>query len=285
MARLLVTCLQRLPVGLAFRLGRWLGWLAWRAMPSRRLVVRRNLETVNRWLAEDAPKLPLESQVKEVFQRAGANLLSGFTFIRMFPEQAARHIEFTGVSHLQAALAQGRGVIVLLAHMGPWEALTQLSALARTEGIDAPFGAMYRPLNNAYLDEWFRTQRAASGAQLFSRLDGFHKPVDFLRGGGMLGILADQKMREGPSVSYFGEVVPTSPVAGLFKRRSGAPLVVVSFETIGPVRWRLTILPVEWPESLASKDRETPARCCNAALEAALGRQPLDGFWLHKRFR
>ena len=86
---------------------------------------------------------------------------------------------------------------------------------------------MYRPLNNTYLDGWFKNQREASGARLFSRRDGFHKPVDFIRSGGILFILADQKMREGPLASYFGLEVATSPFPGLFHRRSRAPMLAL----------------------------------------------------------
>jgi len=226
----------------------------------------------------------LEAQVKEVFQRGGANLFSGFSFARTSPEQTEKYLSTAGLEQLKAALAAGKGAIILLAHMGPWEALSQLPGLAQKHGIEASFGAMYRPLNNHYLDEWFKAEREGQGTRLFSRRDGFHKPVDFLRSGGMLGILSDQKMREGPKVPYFGVVAPTSPVAGLFQRRSGAAVLAVSVETLGRAKWKISVHPVEWPEVLAPKDRETPARVCNAAVEQAVARSPLDAFWLHKRF-
>jgi lauroyl/myristoyl acyltransferase len=73
---------------------------------------------------------------------------------------------------------------------------------------------MYRPLNNTYLDRWYRKQRQARGAALYSRRDGFHKPVDFVRSGGMLAVLADQKMRQGPSVPFMGREVTDDAAAG-----------------------------------------------------------------------
>ena len=315
LARAVVSLLQRLPVTFAFWLGRKIGWLGWKLMKRRRATVRKNLEIVNKWMdAQSADggemmanggeserknknphhssaithpsslALPLEAQVKEVFQRAGANLFSGFTFNRMSPEQAVRHIEIEGIEHLKAALAEGKGAIILLAHMGPWEALAQIPELAQREGITAPFGAMYRPLNNTYLDDWIQAQREAKQTQLFSRRDGFHKPVDFIRNGGMLGILADQKMREGPRVDYFGQQVASSPIPGLFHRRSGAPLFALSVVTSAPAQWRLSLLPVPVPESLDRSRREPLAQLCNQAIAGALAQSPLDGFWLHKRF-
>lgn len=307
-ARGLVTLLQHLPIGFAFHIGRSLGWLCWKLMKRRRDVVRKNLEIVNAWMAgRDAcpqtsaesqeqpdaseismqnclPLLPLEAQVREVFQRSGANLIAGFPLSRLSVEQMEAYLEIEGVEYLRTALRQGKGAIMLLAHMGPWEALAHLPRLAAAHSVTAPLGAMYRPLNNAYLDEWIHAQREAMGTRLFSRRDGFHKPVDFLRAGGVLGILADQKMREGPRVSYFGVEVPSSPIPGLFHRRSRAPLLALSIETIAPAKWRITVSAVEVPGDLDVSGREALAGLCNQAIECSLARSLLDGFWLHKRF-
>jgi len=52
LAHTVVSLLQRLPIGLAYRLGRGIGWLAWKTMKRRRATVRKNLEIVNAWLAD-----------------------------------------------------------------------------------------------------------------------------------------------------------------------------------------------------------------------------------------
>lgn len=229
--------------------------------------------------------LPREAKVKEVFQRAGANLFSGFTFSQMSPEQMEEHLQVEGLEHLKTALSKGKGAIILLSHMGPWEALAQFpSFFAVRHGIQAPLGSMYRPLNNTYLDEWIKKQREVSGARLFSRRDGFHKPVDFIRSGGMLCILADQKMREGPLASYFGLEVPTTPLPGLFHRRSGAPMLAFSLATLAPALWKLTVTPVTYPADVDLSSRAELASICNQALEQGLASSPCDGFWMHKRF-
>jgi KDO2-lipid IV(A) lauroyltransferase len=308
-ARGLVTCIQCLPLGFAFRLGRGVGWLCWKLMKRRRAVVHKNLEIVNAFMKgrdacpqasveegkaaeaggslskhSELESLDLEEQVREVFQRSGANLIAGFPLSRLGPKRMEQHLEIVGVEHLRHALAKGKGAIMLLAHMGPWEALAHLPTLAAKHGVDAPLGAMYRPLNNTYLDEWIRTQRQSMGTRLFSRRDGFHKPVDFLRRGGVLGILADQKMRQGPRVPYFGVEVPSSPIPGLFHRRSGAPLLALSIETTALAKWRIAVSTMEVSEDLDVSSREVLATVCNQAIAGSLVRSPLDGFWLHKRF-
>jgi len=302
--RAVVSTLQRLPIGFAYRLGRGTGWLAWKLMRRRRATVRKNLEIVNAWFArckdggrqlangKDEPPtamqaaLSLEAQVREVFQRTGANLFAGFTFNRMSPEQAGRHIRIEGVEHLKAALEEGGGVIVLLAHMGPWETLAQLPGLAREHGIDAPFGAIYRKFNNAYLDGWFRRQREASGTRLFGSRSKFYAPVDFLRAGGMLGILADQRASGGERAAFFGLLTKVTPLPGLLQLRSKASLLALSISTKTACQWTLRIHPVEAGQADEDgKRRPVLAQATATAMESVLSRSPLDGFWFTDRFK
>jgi KDO2-lipid IV(A) lauroyltransferase len=228
--------------------------------------------------------LPLEAQVKEVFQRSGANLLSGFTFARMSPETAEKHIVFEGLDLLKSSLEEGKGVIILLAHMGPWEGLNHLPRVAKKVGIEAPFGALYRPLNNNYLDEWFKGVREIQGTRLFSHRDGFHKPAEFIKSGGMLGILSDQKLKRGELVPFFGVPAKTSPIPGLMQRRSHSPVLRASISTIDQARWQIQLDTVQYPKDPTMRQRETEARLTNKGLESMLSQSILDGFWFHKRY-
>ncbi|MDP4611528.1 MAG: lysophospholipid acyltransferase family protein [Opitutales bacterium] len=282
-ARVLVTLIQCLPLGFAFRLGRGIGYICWKLLKRRRLVVERNLTIINQWNPQ-VSDLPIAEQVREVFQRSGANLIAGFPLSKLSSTRMEQHLEVQGSEHLKNLISEGKGAIMLLAHMGPWEALAHLPKLAEAREIHAPLASMYRPLNNTYLDDWLRKEREAMGTRLFSRRDGFHKPVDFLKQGGVLGILADQKMREGAVASYFGVDVPSSPIPGLFQRRTGAGFLALSIETVAPVKWRITINPVDLAALEGEVTREAYTAVCNHALEQVLSRSILDGFWFHKRF-
>mgnify|MGYP002633989586 FL=1 len=308
LARGFVTVLQCLPICFSFRFGRGVGWLLWKTLKKRREVVRRNLEVVNACLAKTGVNVgtcecvnvgnsgsselsaisdsacTIDDQVREVFQRAGANLFAGFSFSKLSVEQMESHLTVEGMQHLAEALEVGKGAIVLLAHMGPWEVLNKLPYFIARQGISAPLASLFRPLNNTYLDDMIRQQRESLGTRLFSRRDGFHKPVDHLRSGGVLGILADQKMREGPRAPYFGVEVPSSPIPGLMHRRSGAPMVAVSLETVGSAQWKLIVRPVTVPAETDIANRQQMATVTNQALQLSVSKSPLDGFWLHKRF-
>ncbi len=280
-ARPLIICMHHIPLPIAYYMGRGIGWCASKMLQTRKATVLKNLTVVNEFLAEKAPQIKLEEQVKEVFMRSGANIACSFCFAQMKPDKFKKHVKMEGLEHFDAALSQKKGVLILLAHMGPWEVLPYLPyLLERTSKL----AAMYRPMNNEYFDAWFKSVREQRGTRLFSRKDGFHKPVDFLRHGGVIGVLADQKMRQGVIAPFFGKDVPTNPLPGLFQRRSGAPTLSFSVKTSGPLNWTIKVLPVNYPEAKKDRTREIEAEISNQAIEKALRESPLDGFWLRDRF-
>lgn len=280
-ARPLVTCLHYLPLPMSYHMGRCVGWCAWKVAKKRRFAVAQNLNVVNTYLGKHVSGAEFDQQVREVFLRAGANIASSFCFARMTPEKFKKHIKMEGLEHFKEALAQEKGILILLAHMGPWEVLAYLPYLFEST---SKLGAMYRPMNNEYFDTWFKSVREQQGARLFSRKDGFHKPVDFLREGGVIGVLADQRMRQGAIAPFFGKEVPTNPLPGLFQRRSGAPVLGFSIMTTSPLHWKIEIFPVEYPTAKEKRTREADAAIANQAIERMFASSPLDGFWLRKLF-
>jgi len=279
--RICVTCLHYVPLPIAYYMGRTVGWIACKFFGKRRAIVAKNLIVVNEFLAGKASSLALEDQVEEVFMRNGANIACSFCFARMKPAKFKKHIKMEGLEHFKVALSQGKGVLILLAHMGPWEVLPHLPYLFEST---SKLGAMYRPMNNEYFDVWFKSVREQRGTRLFSRKDGFHKPVDFLRGGGVIGVLADQRMRQGVIAPFFGKEVPTNPLPGLFQRRSGAPALGFSVVTTAPMKWKIEILPIKYPEAKKDRTREVEADISNQTIEQMIAESPLDGFWLRERF-
>ena len=293
MARALITVLQYLPLGMAYHLGRGAGWLAWETMRRRRSIVRKNLEIVHASLSRRALSasaaqqmaLPLEKQVKEVFLRAGANLFCGFSFVKMNVGRMEGHIELEGIEFLESSLSGGRGAIVLLAHMGPWEALAQLPQLAQKYGVEAFFGAIYRPLNNLYLDRWYRRQRTARGTHLFGSRYKFYAPADFVRSGGLLGVLSDQRASGGEKVTYFGVRTSATPLPGLLHLRAKGGMLSVSISSLEGKRWRIRIRPVEISNTGSEGPRVLVAKQTAGAMEEVLSDSPLDGFWFHDPFK
>jgi KDO2-lipid IV(A) lauroyltransferase len=260
-----------LPGPLVFRLGEMLGALAWHFLPQRRRIVLRNLRIA---FAGEKELPEIIQMAKETFRRSGANLVSVAHTARLSPQELGKviHIENRGL--LEEALATGRGVVLLLAHMGNWELLSRLVHLFPP---GSKTGAFYRPLNNPLLDARVLARRQADGTRMFSKRDPFHQVTGFLREGGIVGILADQRVgMKGEVVPFFGRLTRSSPLPSLLARRAKAEVLALSLVTERPGKWKAVFLPVEKPHS-------TPH--CMAALEDAMKASPTDVFWLQERWK
>lgn len=260
-----------LPGPLAFRLGEALGGLVWRLMPQRRKIILRNLRIA---LAGEKDLAELRRMARETCRRTGANLISAAHTARLPKERLGEVIAIENLDLLEQALAGGRGVVLLLSHMGNWELL---SRIVHFFPKDSKAGAFYRPLNNRLLDERVLARRQADGTRMFSKHDAFHQVASFLRERGIVGILADQRVGgHGELVRFFGRLTRASPLPSLLARRSKSSVLALSLTTVKPGKWRAVFIPVEPPATTVH---------CMAALEKAMKAGPCDVFWFQDRWK
>lgn len=261
----------RLPGAMVFRLGETLGGLAWHFMRERRSAVLRNL----RIAFHQEHTLPeLEKMARDVFRRTGANLLSSAHTARLNADQVAAVLSVENPELLEDAAAAGRGVVLMPPHMGNWEILSRLNRLF-PQGHE--IGAFYRPLNNPLIDAQVIAQRGTDGTRLFSKRDSFHHVTGFIRDGGIVGILADQRTGpKGEVVRFFGRLTRASPLPSLIARRSKSPVVAMSLITHAPGKWKVRYHRVTPPLNTKS---------CMVALETAMKASPLDVFWFQERWK
>lgn len=267
---LLAAVMGFLPAEHVFRLGEFVGKTIWPMMKSRRVTILRNL----RIAAAPLEFKEAERMARESFVRSVANLFSSSISPKAEGGKIGDMLVIENPELLEQAHAQGRGVVLLLAHMGNWELLTRLNYFL-PKGANS--GAFYRPLNNPILNERVLKLRGADGTRLFSKRDSLHQVGSFLRDNGVIGILADQRVGiQGEVVSFFGRLTRASPLASLLARRCKSEVLALSLRTIAPGKWSARYHTVEKP--YRSSD-------CMKALENAMKVSLLDCFWLQERWK
>ena len=269
--RLVEGVIRLLPLAICHGLGVGIGTMFWAVSGHYRRLVRRNLRIAGGIEGTD-PELP--GLVRRTFQLICANLVCGARTATMSVEQLRQHLETEGVEHINRALSDSGSTLIVIPHMGNWELLAQAVRFYAPPG--ARGGAIYRPLNNPLIDALVRRRRQAQGTVLLSRTDGFHKVCSFLREGGGMGILADQRAgHKGVLAPFFGRLSSCSGLPELLAKRTGATVISVSLSTIGPGRWRFHFRPVE--------DLSTAG--VMEALTLAMSDSLTDVFWFHNRWR
>ena len=259
------------PGPVVFRVGEAIGGLAWHFMPFRQRVILRNLRIA--FCGEyDLPTL--REMARQTFRRTGANLLSALHTTHLSAAQIDAILTVEGHELLVDSLSRRPGIVLLPSHMGNWEILTRIN---QKFPPNHTAGALYRPLNNPILDARVLAQRELAGTRLFSKRDSFHLITGFLREGGILGILADQRVgKQGELVRFFGRLTRASPLPSLVARRSKSEVLSMSLSTVSPGRWKIRYHLVQPPFKTSD---------CMAAIEQALKASPTDVFWFQERWK
>jgi phosphatidylinositol dimannoside acyltransferase len=143
-----------------------------------------------------------------------------------------------GEDILRQAVAQGRGVVMALPHVGSWEWGGAWLALE-----DMPMTAVVERLEPPELFEWFRAQRSEMGLTAVPLGDGSSAAMlKALREGAVVGLVSDRDLvGNGVEVEFFGERTTLPGGAATLALRTGAvllPVVVYS----GPGNWHTGVV-------------------------------------------
>lgn len=268
--------LKLAPVKLLCFIGTGLGTLTYHLLKNRRQIVTRNLHIA---FGEEMSHDEILTLTKKTFQHSGSNLIASIRTSSFSEQQIRDHVEFVGAENLDAARKQGTGLIGLLSHMGNWELMAQIHLILPQLN---PPASLYRPIDNPLLDNLIKRRRSSEGAQLFSRRDGFFKPIAHIKSGGCLGILADQQAgAHGLAVPLFGKLTSMTNLPAIIHRRTGAAIVPLSMESTTPGKWRVTIHPAIDIPSDKKTDTLYITMLCAKAYETIMRTNPADVFWMH----
>ena len=263
--------IARLPGPIVFRLGELIGRFLWRVMRQRRILVEKNLRIVH---AGQMQPGEIRTLARQSFIRSVANLLSAVHTAHLPAEVLESRVTVENPEVLEDAIRDGTGCVLLPPHMGNWEILARISRLFPPGHA---LGALYRPLNNPHLDARLTARRRSEGTRMFSKRDSLLEIAKFLKSGGIIGILADQRAGpQGVLGNFFGRLTRSSPLPYLLIRRCKVPAFSISVRTVRPGHWALRYHPVEPPGD---------TQACMDAIEMALRQSTIDGFWFQDRWK
>lgn len=259
---------------LLWRIGARISFVA-RLFGSRWPAVRNNVRTL---LGAEASKEEVEEFTKEVFRHTTANLLTSLKCAHLPLDDLQEVLTVENLELVHGELEKGKGLLILVAHMGNWEVLAQSMPLLKSERKS---GNLYRPLNNIYLNEVICDRRRKKGMELFAKSSSVHAPMTLLREGNIMSILCDQRAgRFGTLTPFFGRLMAMTPLPELMQRRTGCSVVGSSLKTTAPGRWTLKFHELTLPEG---EKFQTPHMA--ELLEHMIEESPADEFWMQNLWR
>ncbi|MDX1507522.1 MAG: LpxL/LpxP family Kdo(2)-lipid IV(A) lauroyl/palmitoleoyl acyltransferase [Woeseiaceae bacterium] len=264
-----------LPYRWALAVGRGIGRLAHGLGDSRRAIVRRNIELCFPELSTDERN----ALAKKHFEALGMSLIEMGLGRWASDDFHLRVGKLIGIEHLDKAVDDGNGVILLSAHFTTLEIMGRILALE-----SPPFDAVYRKNRSAFITEIQRTGRERSADDTIEKRD-IKKMVRNLRKGRPVWYAPDQSyyLKGSVIIEFFG--VPTMhTTATSTLARLGKAVTLPFFPRRLPDNtWEFTIYPPL--ENFPSDDEVADTRQYVRVLEEHIRLCPEQYFWIHRKFK
>jgi len=266
--------LRPLTIGGQLRMGAVLGRLAWLFSPRRAMSV----ENARRALGVD------ETEARRIARAShlhlGRSVVEFLTSTSYLEPKRAGLLEPDNLEHIQKASDEGRGVILVTAHLGNWELGAIKQAL---EGV--PILALGREPKNPYLARRLQANRKLCGNEWLPRNRTLLYAAKALKKGRCVAMAIDQHTRSEPRIKteFLGRPAVLSTAVFELAVRLGCPVVpAVTFPKVGG-GYRLVYHPPFHASETGDRDervRELAGRCHRLA-ESWIRGAPDSWFWFH----
>jgi len=193
-------------------------------------------------------------------------------------ERVHKLAQIQGLDNLTAALAKGRGAIMIGGHF------TTIEIATRILGTVVPLNVVYRPTKNAVLSHTMFTSFSRHGKPIAH--DDIRTMIRALKKNEAVWYAPDQSYRNkgAAMVNFFGIPAATTTATSRLARISGAAVLTYFPERLpGNAGYRVVIGPAfeDFPGADAVRDAER----LNGLLEAQIRRVPEQYLWVHRRFK
>ncbi|MCG9127301.1 lysophospholipid acyltransferase family protein [Candidatus Poribacteria bacterium] len=206
-----------LPRKISLKIGGLLGGIVYKFSLHQRNIAYENI----RHSLKNTDEKFLKIYVKQCFQNLGKTAVEFMQFPKKSKELIQDSVQFQGIHHIENALSQGNGAIILTGHFGNWELLA-----ASISTKVAPLTPIVRHLRSHRLNELVTKYRKIAGYTTIDRDTGIRDALRCLRTNNLLGIVADVDTTvNGVFVDFFGRpaYTPYSPIA--FALKTGAAIL------------------------------------------------------------
>ncbi len=257
---------------------RAISFVAYRLLRIRHHILERNLMLV--YPASDA-------QEREDLARSAWHhfVLTILETLGAGARNVADDVTLEGREHIEAGLAEGKGVLLLCIHIGNWEALAGAIAqkVAPTHVVVKRVGGKFT--NN--LVSWIRRQLGYNAIVKGQGSNAARHIFKALQRNEIVGFVMDQYKHGAPRLPYFGMDTQTNDGLAAIWRRSGAPVLPIMIERRAPQQHVATVWPMLDLQKTSDANQdilEATARF-NRTMEAMVLTCPEQYFWLHDRWK
>ncbi len=176
-------------------------------------------------------------KARDVFRNFGTYLVDFFFMYKMVDDRFVKEqVVLQGYEHLTSALARGKGVVILAAHIGNWE-----MGAAVMNRLGHPLTAIALPHKDHKVNELFNRQRTNHGVTVIPSNVAVRGCISALRQNKCVAVLGDRDFGSfGEPLLFLGRPTLIPKGAAFFAHRTGAAIVPSFFVPDGKGRYVLS---------------------------------------------
>ena len=271
--------LRRVPWAPALAWGTAMGTLAYHASARYRKVADKNLKIA---YGDSLTEHQRQDLIKRVFQHFTRALLVEFLKgSNMTLAQMSQRVKLDSLAPLEEALARGKGVIVIAAHLGNWEWSAKYLAM-----LGHPLLLIARQSEDSKFNALTDRIRGNDGSIIQPRGDSPRAILKRLRENGLVAIVPDQKS-EDVFVPFFGKLAGTVAGPAVLALKTGATLLPLFCPRQPDGTYKIVFYPPIIAESTGDRDADVLRIMTQvtAVVEDIVRQYPDQWLWLHDRWR
>jgi Kdo2-lipid IVA lauroyltransferase/acyltransferase len=256
-----------------------LGSVAYDHLKIRRRLVERNLAMV----FPEKTEAEIQGIARKIYQNQVLNVIELLRIpLIKNREDAQDLVEINPGCFIKKTRDQGKGAVLVSAHLGSWEVLALCTGLLLT-----PVHVIAKPLKNSYFDAHLNQWRTMHGNKIIYKDQALREGIKILRQGGVVGILGDQSNRKGTYLTQFLGRESTIFLGPAFLAlKAGVPVFIETCKRLDNGKYLLEIVEIPTDDLKCSKeDIKELTRRYTRALEDFIRSNPEEWLWLHDRWK
>jgi len=273
-----VTCalLIILPLGVSYFLAKILGNFTYHILRYRRQVVMDNLRIA---FGREMDETKLEEIAAESYRQIAMSFIE-FLIAPKLHSKIKHILEPDHFSLIQRLLQQGKGLVMVSAHLGSWE----LQGAAAASALSEPLTVAAVQQSNPYINRFITRRRNDLGMKVAGTKEAMkHLLWALKKNKQAIGLVADQNAGfYAVFVDFFGKIAATHPGPAKLALKFGAPMVIGAVIRTGPAQFKMLSQQVEIKEN---DTVETLTQRHVKILEGFIRQYPEQYFWLHRRWK
>lgn len=229
------------------------------------------------------PEMEAQQRQQLVRKAIHNELTSYFEFLSIWGASNQKNIRridtIHGEHYLHDALAEKKGVVLVVPHFGTWEVMNAWVAQY------SPMTILYKPVKNPAADQFVRDARSREQAHLVPTDEsGVRQIFKALKQGGTTAILPDHTPDHGGDmIEYFGIPLASSSLSAKLIQKTKAKALLLYTMRNDQDGFDMYIEPVDPQVYEGSAEHGT--RILHQTLEQLIRRYPEHYHWSYKRFR